>query len=122
MTTTTAPNPRTHDLTIHHHTTGPKGLYYGAGHISLRRDLGPINHRCTLAHETAHHTLDHNPNATGIQATRQEHAADRLAAQWLITETDYREIEALYGPDTTTLAHHLAVTHHLINVWRNLHT
>ena len=121
-TTTTDPEEIAHHLgvTIFTHLGGEKGRYYGNGAISLRAGLGHVNRRSTLAHELAHHVLRHDPAATGWVQMRQEHQADQLAAQTLITPTDYAQAERLYGPHPGAIAQELEVTRHLLHVWKNI--
>lgn len=107
-------------VTILAHTGGEKGRFYGGRVISLRRDLGPVNRRCTLAHELGHVALDHDPAATGWWKIRQEKAADQWAARALITPAEYAAAERDHGPHTGGLAAALGVTVHLVEVFRTL--
>lgn len=103
------------------HTGGHKGRWYpDAQTISLRADLPARARRCTLAHELGHAVLDH---AVGSDlphwvVEKQERAADRWAAEQLITENAYRSAEAVLGPHTGAIAAELGVTVHLLKVWR----
>ena len=108
--------------TITTHTGGEKGRYYGGGLISLRDGLGPINRRCTLAHELAHHVLRHDPAATGWWRARQEREADRWASRLLISPADYAAAEAMHGPHPGAIAHELGVTVRLVEVWKDAKT
>jgi len=109
------------DVTILTHTGGEKGRYYGGRTISIRRDLGPINRRCTIAHELGHLALGHNPAATGWCQLRQEREAETWAARLLITPDKYREAESAHGPHAGAIASELEVTTHLVHVWREHH-
>ena len=103
------------------HDGGEKGRYYCNGIISLRRGLGPKNYRCTLAHELAHHALDHDPAATGWVHDRQERQANEWAARLLISPTEYQQAETLYGPQPQLLAHELGVTVKVLKTWTSIY-
>ncbi len=125
MTTTT--DPKLEQLaaqlgaTIVTHDGGEKGRYYGHGIISLRRGLGPKNYRCTLAHELAHHSLGHDPAATGWVHDRQERQANEWAARLLISPTEYQLAEQLYGPHPAHLAAELGVTVKVLKTWTSIY-
>lgn len=125
MTTTT--DPKLEQLaaqlgaTIVTHDGGEKGRYYGRGIISLRRNLGPKNYRCTLAHELAHHSLGHDPAATGWVHDRQERQANEWAARQLISPTEYQLAEQLYGPHPAHLAAELGVTVKVLKTWTSIY-
>lgn len=105
-------------VTITDHHGGAKGRRYPDGTISLRADLGPVNRRCTLAHELGHHYYDDRPG--GPCAARNETRADRFAADLLITTETYRDAETIYGPHAGAIAAELNVTVHLVHVWRDM--
>lgn len=126
MTIQTAPNlemlAATHGITITTHTGGEKGRWWSTTRtISIRRDLGWINARCTLAHELGHALNNHDSTATGWLHTRQEGEADAWAANVLINPTEYKNAELIYGPHPGAIAQELGVTNHLVAVWRNTH-
>lgn len=125
MITTTDPNlenlTAAVGATIVEHDGGEKGRYYGQGIISLRCGLGPVNRRCTLAHELAHHVLQHDPQAVGWIRDRQERQADQWAARLLISPVEYATLETIYGPHPTLLAHELGVTVKVLKTWQSLH-
>jgi Zn-dependent peptidase ImmA (M78 family) len=52
--------------------------------ILLRRGLLQVQRRCTLAHELAHHHLEHNGCADRRSLRRQELEAEIVASRWLI--------------------------------------
>lgn len=108
-------------VSVAEHTGGEKGRYYGARRITLRRGLGYINRRCTLAHELGHCVLGHDPAATGWIKDRQERDADQWAARLLISAVEYRAAEHLHGPHPGAIAAELEVTKHLVEVWREHH-
>lgn len=110
-----------HRITVITHEGGEKGRYYHPRLVSLRGDLGPVNRRCTLAHELAHAIHGDDPAATGWLRARQEARADRRAADWLIDPAAYAEAEAMHGPHPGALAAELGVTVHLVTVWRGNH-
>lgn len=107
--------------TIITHDGGEKGRYYGRGIISLRRNLGPKNYRCTLAHELAHHILKHDPNATGWLHERQEKQADEYAAaKLLIDAIEWETAERCYGPHLGAIASEVGVTRRVAQIWRSI--
>lgn len=126
MTIQTAPNlemlAAIHGITITTHTGGEKGRWYSNTRtISIRRDLGWVNARCTLAHELGHAICGHDSKAEGWLKNRQEREADIFAANVLIDPSEYKSAELLYGPHPGAIAHELGVTNHLVTVWQNTH-
>ena len=112
----------THGITITTHTGGEKGRWYSNTRtISIRRDLGWVNARCTLAHELGHALNNHDSRAEAWLRDRQEREADIFAANVLIDPSEYKNAELLYGPHPGAIAHELGVTNHLVAVWRNTH-
>lgn len=108
---------------VQYHCTGPKGWYSDSRQlISLRRDLGPVRMRCTLAHELAH--AIRGDTRTGIRHfdERMERQTDRIAVGLLISEYDYREAEQVVGPHVAGLARELGVTQEVIRTWRTWYT
>lgn len=127
MTTQMAPNlemlAATHGITITTHTGGEKGRWYSNTRtISIRRDLGWVNARCTLAHELGHALNNHDSRAEAWLRDRQEREADIFAANVLIDPSEYKSAELLYGPRYGAIAHEIGVTVHLIKVWAAHHT
>ena len=112
----------THGITITTHTGGEKGRWYSNTRtISIRRDLGWVNARCTLAHELGHALNNHDSRAEAWLRDRQEREADIFAANVLIDPSEYKSAELLYGPHPGAIAHELGVTNHLVAVWQNTH-
>lgn len=109
----------THRVVVISHEGDEKGRFYHPRLISLRAGLGPVNRRCTLAHELAHAIHGDDPAATGWLRARQEARADQQAADWLIDPDAYRQAEAMHGPHPGALAAELGVTVHLVQVWRD---
>lgn len=107
-------------ITITTHNGPPKGRYQ-PGVISLSRNMGNLNLRCTLAHELGHAVHADDPHATGWLKARQECRADEYAARLLIDTTEYQLAEHLHGPHPGAIAAELGVTVHLVQVWRRLH-
>ena len=106
-------------LTIATHDSGPKGWYQRhTSTISLRSDLRAANYRCTLAHEIGHAIRGDQPTGNQHFDNRMERAADHIAAQLLISPTEYATAEALYGCHPGAIAKELGVTTHLLNVWQ----
>lgn len=109
-------------VTIIEHVGGEKGRWHrGRRVVSVRRDLGPLNRRCTLAHELGHAALDHLVDADlpDWLIERQERDADRWAARLLISEVDYAVAESIH-PNAGAIAAELGVTRHLVEVWQTL--
>ena len=104
----------------YHHGRG-KGYYlHHRRLISLRNDLTDRQLRSTLAHELGHATRGDVPTGTAFDA-RAERAADQFAANLLITEEDYINLEMLHDGALDPIAHELGVTVHLIEVWRKMY-
>lgn len=127
MTTQMAPNlemlAATHGITITTHTGGEKGRWYSNTRtISIRRDLGWVNTRCTLAHELGHAICGHDSKAEGWFKERQEHEADTWAANLLIGQDEYMDAELIHGSCPGAIALELGVTVHLVRVWQNAHS
>jgi Zn-dependent peptidase ImmA (M78 family) len=126
MTTTTGlrPDPEKwaeeHQITVGEHTGGEKGRRLKDGTITLRSDLGPVNRRCTLAHELGHHVHGDAPTPDRHTYARQERRAWEWAATFLIDAETYKQAELTVGPHPGALAAELGVTVHLIRVWRNM--
>ncbi|MBY0791656.1 ImmA/IrrE family metallo-endopeptidase [Corynebacterium pseudokroppenstedtii] len=126
MTIQTAPNlevlAATHGITITTHTGGEKGRWYSNTRtISIRRDLGWVNSRCTLAHELGHAFCGHDSRAEGWFKERQEHEADTWAANLLIGQDEYMDAELIHGSCPGAIALELGVTVHLVTVWEANH-
>lgn len=126
MTIQTAPNlemlAATHGITITTHTGGEKGRWYSNTRtISIRRDLGWVNSRCTLAHELGHAFCGHDSKAEGWFKERQEHEADTWAANSLISQKEYKDAELTHEAHSGAIALELGVTVHLVEVWRDSH-
>lgn len=110
-----------HGIDIVRHQGGEKGRWYPARRtISLRAGLPARAERCTLAHELGHAVLEHEAGAHLPQwlVEKQERAADRWAAETLISEDAYRSAEASLGPHPGAIAVELGVTVHLLEIWR----
>ena len=110
-----------HGIDIVQHRGGEKGRWYPARRtISLRAGLPARAERCTLAHELGHAVLGHEAGAHLPQwlVEKQERAADRWAAETLISEDAYRGAEHALGPHPGAIAAELGVTVHLLEIWR----
>ena len=108
-------------LEVTYHQGGGKGYYlHHAKRISLRDDLTERQLRSTLAHELGHAVRGDIPTGTIFDA-RAERAADQFAANLLITEEEYINLEALHDGALDPIAHDLGVTVHLIQVWRRMY-
>lgn len=105
ITITTHPlPPELHGLWLPTHQT-----------ILLAPTLTPTMERCVLAHELAHATLGHT-HTHGTNATRQELAANRLAAQRLITREAFLSA-ASTTDDAGRIALDLGITPQLLLTW-----
>lgn len=126
MTTATGlrPDPEQwaeeHQITVGEHADGEKGQRLPDGSITIRSDLGPINRRCTLAHELGHHVQGDAPTPDRHTYSRQERRAWEWAATFLIDAETYRQAELTVGCHPGALAAELGVTVHLIKVWRTM--
>ncbi|WP_414122837.1 ImmA/IrrE family metallo-endopeptidase [Corynebacterium nuruki] len=126
MTTATGlrPDPEQwaeeHQITVDEHAGGEKGQRLPDGSITIRSDLGPINRRCTLAHELGHHVHGDAPTPDRHTYSRQERRAWEWAATFLIDAETYRQAELTVGCHPGALAAELGVTVHLIKVWRTM--
>lgn len=98
------------------------GEWHSSGLILLNPHRTEQTQRVTLAHELGHahhgHTWTDNPR----EHDRQEMAADRYAANLLISPVEYALAEHLVGPHPGAIARELAVTARLVELWRDQHT
>lgn len=109
-------------IAITEHHGGQKGYYtHSRRTISLRAGLLDRARRTTLAHELAHALAGDTTTPSRLRNARQEHRADKIAAQLLISPHAYEEAETLVGPHPGALARELGVTTHMIRVWRTHH-
>lgn len=100
------------------HRGGPKAVWLPHHHaVSLQNGLDDIEALCSLAHELGHAYYGDPPGHHGAQEKR----ADRFAAQLLVSPTEYRAAELIYGPHPARLAYELGVTTHIIETWQQLH-
>ncbi|MEL4153917.1 ImmA/IrrE family metallo-endopeptidase [Corynebacterium bovis] len=107
-----------HDITLTHHTTGPKGWYHPTTRtISTRRGLSNAQYRSTLAHEIAHAIRGDNPTTHGWFNHHQETRADQWAAKFLITPSDFTAACAWARGRINAIAEELDVTQHLVAVY-----
>lgn len=112
-----------HDIEVVTHHGGDKGRWHPSTRtISIRADLPARARRCTLAHELGHAVLGHAAGADLPQwvVDKQERAADRWAAETLISEDAYKSAEAALGPHPGAIAAELGVTVHILDVWRTM--
>lgn len=105
-------------ITLTTHTQGAKGYYHHPTRtISLRTDLRAANYRCTLAHELAHALNNDTPTTNPHYHQRQEHQADKQAAEWLINPRAVRTASLVTDGSPQAIARELGVTLHLLHVW-----
>jgi Zn-dependent peptidase ImmA (M78 family) len=76
--------------------------------------------RSVLAHELAHHVLEHRPTDFGPIRSRQEREANEWAARYLIDHTSYVEVERLRDGHVGSMAHDLDVAVELVTVYRGM--
>ena len=83
--------------------------------IVVRPTLGPRNRVHTLAHELGHAAhgdpAGHHP--------RYEHRADLYAADLLIDQHEYAELEMMYDGQPGAIAADLGITVSLLATWRD---
>lgn len=76
--------------------------------------------RSVLAHEIAHHVLEHRPTDFGPIRARQERQANEWAARHLIDHDTYIEVERLRDGHLASMAHDLDVAPELVTVYQSL--
>ncbi|QJC22037.1 ImmA/IrrE family metallo-endopeptidase [Arcanobacterium buesumense] len=74
----------------------------------------PKNALSVLAHEYAHHLLGHD----GPQPPTEEERADRLAAQLIISPTEYELAEKLHEGQLSAIAEELGVTTWIVKAYQ----
>lgn len=94
------------------------GEYRASGLIVLNPRRPGQTQRVTLAHELGHARYGHVWSEDPRVRERQEAAADRYAANLLITPAEYAAAERLVGCHAGALARELAVTARLVELWR----
>ncbi|APT92927.1 hypothetical protein CPHO_08550 [Corynebacterium phocae] len=105
--------------TVAWHRGGPKAAWLPHCHtITLRLGADEAHTLCALAHELGHAHYGDPPGHHGAQELR----ADRFAAQLLVSPSEYRTAELIYGAHPQLLATELGVTKHIIETWQQLHT
>lgn len=76
--------------------------------------------RSVLAHEIAHHVLEHRPSQFGPVRSRQEREANEWAASHLISRESYIETERLREGHLESMAFDLDVAAELLAVYRSM--
>lgn len=76
--------------------------------------------RSVLMHEIAHHILGHRPSIFGPVRERQEAAANRWAAQHLITSVDYADAEQRRDGHAPAMAYDLGVMTEIVETYRSM--
>lgn len=76
--------------------------------------------RSVLAHEIAHHVLEHRPTPHGPVRWRQERQANEWAARQLISHDAYVEVESLRDGHRASMAHDLDVADELVDAYRGM--
>ncbi|CAB0507709.1 ImmA/IrrE family metallo-endopeptidase [Corynebacterium diphtheriae bv. mitis] len=85
--------------------------------ILLRQGLDPWTRKSILAHELGHAYYGDDIHGD----PRLERRADQFAAQILITTSEYKAAEMLYGGNPGAIAYELGVTPHLVRVWQDIY-
>lgn len=85
--------------------------------VVLCPTLGPRNRVHTLAHELGHAAHCDPPG----HHPRYEHRADLYAANLLIDQQEYAELEMMYDGQVGAIAADLGVTVSLLAIWRDHH-
>lgn len=88
--------------------------------IRLTPGLPQPTARSLLAHEIAHHVLEHRPTEFGPVHKRQERHANEWAARLLIPHDRYIEVERLRDGHVPSMAHDLDVAPELLEVHRSM--
>lgn len=88
--------------------------------VRLRPGLPVRAARSVLAHEIAHHVLNHNPTPFGPLRKRQERAANEWAARLLIDLDDYKTAELIRDGHVPSMAFDLEVVPELVTAFQSL--
>ncbi len=88
--------------------------------IRLRPGMRRRIARSVLAHELAHHILEHRPTEFGPIHKRQERHANEWAARHLISHEHYIEVEQLRGGHEPSMAHDLDVAPEIVATYRSM--
>ena len=105
---------------IEQHSPHRSGYHPGERVIRLTPGMKGRVQRSVLAHEVAHHELGHRPLSPGIARERQEAAANRWAAELLISPLEYAAAERLRGGHLPSIAVDLQVSDELVVVYRSM--
>lgn len=96
---------------------GSTGLWFpDSRQIVIDSRLLQVARRCTLAHELAHVVREDGPCDDPRADTRQELAADRMAARWLMPDMEVLAREIRCSSSNGHVAHALWVTLHLFEM------
>lgn len=96
------------------------GYLPGDHTIALTPRMPRRTGRSVLAHEIAHHVLEHRPTEFGPIRKRQEREANEWAACHLISHEAYSEVERLRDGHIEAMAHDLDVATELAIVFRSM--
>ena len=108
-------------LTVHEHDgEHPSGYEPGGQFIYLSPGLRPRVARSVLAHENAHHALGHRPTTDPIVRAKQELAANRWAAELLITPDLYALAESTHNGHIRSMAVALHVADELVMTYQGM--
>ena len=97
---------------------GRNGEFRAPGLIVLDARRPGQTQKVTLAHELGHAYYGHTWSCDARVRRGQEAAADRYAANLLITPAAYAAAERLVGCHAGALARELGVTARLVELWR----
>ena len=107
-------------IVVEHTGDHTSGYEPGSNHIQLTPGLRPRVTRSVLAHENGHHALGHRPTDDPILRAKQELAANRWAAELLISPDLYALAESTHNGHTRSMAVALNVSDELIAVYRGM--
>lgn len=94
--------------------SGAVDVVSGTIYLDRHLDSKPRYALSVLAHELGHYSLGH----TCAQSRNGERLADEWAARLLISPSEYRVAESLYGTNTYNLARELGVTDRLVRAYQ----
>ena len=107
-------------IVVEHTGEHTSGYEPGSNHVHLSPGLRPRVARSVLAHENAHHALGHRPTTDPVSRAKQELAANRWAAELLITPDRYAAAEAAHNGHVRSMAVALHVADELVLTYRGM--
>lgn len=107
-------------IVLEHDGEHASGYEPGSRFVLLTPGLRPRVGRSVLAHENGHHALGHRPTADPILRAKQELAAQRWAAELLITPELYALAESTHNGHIRSMAVALNVSDELVTTFRGM--